>query len=347
MISAESGGRWGTAITISLPANAVRKRGAAIIASVSCPAAPSCVAVGNYETTTSFAGLITTGHAAAWSAGVAPALPADASAVPDAYLAGVSCPSPAFCVAVGGYTNASHNEEAMIVTLSDGRWHRARAIGSPASADANPAAHFSAVSCPRAAYCTAVGAYRTKDLDDEVMAATDVRGRWKRATQIRLPANASVQPDAELYSVSCASARNCIATGSYGSSRARMDALIATFTRGRWRRAAAFTKLPAGAGRAGQFASMNGISCGAHSCAAAGSYRDAQGVTLAMVVAEAGGRWGRAVRVRLPAGAAPGSAQSAILFGIACHTAGRCTAAGTYVGRAQAFDPEAMVVSRA
>ena len=347
MLAAESGGRWGSAIPIALPANAQPKDGSAVIASVSCPAATSCVAVGNYETTAaSLAGLITTGHATTWSAGITPARPANAAAVPDAYLTGVSCTSPAACVAVGGYTNSSHDEEAMVVTRSGGHWHRAVAIGSPGNADTNPAAHFSAVSCPKAGYCVAVGGYSTRALDDEVMAAIEVRGRWKRAAQIRMPANAAVQPVAELYSVSCASARDCVATGDYGDDQSRGYPLTVSYSRGRWQRAAGLTTLPAGAERAGQYATLNGVSCTAQSCTASGSYRNARGVTLAMVVERAGGQWGRAVRIRLPAGAASGSAQVAALFGIACRAAGRCTAAGSYTGIAGAHSPEAMVVSR-
>lgn len=347
MIAAEAGGRWGTAVTVALPANAQPKNGSAVIASVSCPSATSCVAVGNYETTSaSLAGLITTGHAATWSPGSAPVLPANAAAVPDAYLTGVSCTSASACVAVGGYTNTSHNEEAVVVARSGGRWRRALAIRPPAKAAANPAAHFSAVSCPTRSHCVAVGAYTTRGLDDEVMAAVEVRGRWQRATQIRMPANASGQPVADLYSVSCSSARDCVATGSYADKQAQSYPLIVSYSRGRWQRATGLTRLPGGAKRAGQSATLNAVSCTAHSCTAAGSYENTRGVVLAMVVARARGRWGRAVRIRLPSGAASGSAQDATLFGIACHGTRSCTAAGSYAGSSSAHAPEAMAVTR-
>ena len=348
MIAAESGGRWGTAIPIALPANAQPKNGSAVIASISCPAETSCIAVGNYETTApSLAALITAGHGTTWSPGLAPALPSNAAAAPDAYLTGVSCTSPAWCVAVGGYTDKSHNEEAMVVTRSGGRWHRARAIRSPVTAAANPTAHFAAVSCPKPGYCVAVGAYTTRPLDDEVMAATEVRGRWRQATQIRMPPGASAQPVAELYSVSCRSARDCVATGSYADSQSRGYPLIVSYSRGRWQRAAGFARLPAGAERAGQFATLNGVSCTARTCTAVGSYEGPHGVAFAMVVVQAASRWGRALRIRLPAGAASGPVQDATLFAVACHATGRCAAAGSYVGTTDANAPEAMVVSRA
>jgi hypothetical protein len=161
-----------------------------------------------------------------------------------------------------------------------------------------------------------------------------------------MPANASVQPVAELFSVSCTSARACVATGSYADRQARSYPLIVSSSDGRWHRATGFTRLPAGAERGGQSATLNGVSCTAHSCTAAGSYRGTHGVVLAMVVARARGRWGRAVRVRLPSGAASGSAQDATLFGIACHSTERCTATGTYAGTTSAHAPEAMAVSR-
>jgi hypothetical protein len=192
----------------------------------------------------------------------------------------------------------------------------------------------------------AVGAYTTRPLDDEVMAATEVRGRWRQATQIRMPPGASAQPVAELYSVSCRSARDCVATGSYAGSQSRGYPLIVSYSRGRWQRAAGFTRLPTGAERAGQFATLNGVSCSAHTCTAVGSYEGPHGVALAMVVVQAASRWGRALRIRLPAGAASGSVQDATLFAVACHATGRCAAAGSYVGTTDAHAPEAMAVSR-
>ena len=345
MISAESAGRWGTATKIRLPANARPTVGSAVIASISCPAATSCVAVGNYLTATSLAGLITTGHATAWSAATAPTLPSGAAAVPDAYLTGVSCTSPGSCVAVGGYTNRGQNEEAMAVTQAGGHWRRAVAIKPPSNADANPAAHFSGVSCPKAGYCVAVGAFTTKALDEEVMVAAEVRGRWGRAVQVPMPANAAVEPVAELYSVSCTSTRDCVATGSYSDNQSRGYPLIETYSRGHWA-AAGFTRLPSGAEHTNQFATLNGVSCTAHGCTAAGSYENAQGVAAAMVVVETDGRWGSAVQIKLPKGAASGTVQNATLFAIACRSTSACTAVGSYVGVADADATEAMAVTR-
>jgi hypothetical protein len=345
MIAAESAGRWGPGTKIKLPTNARPTIGSAVIASISCPAATSCVAVGNYLTTTTMAGLITTGHAATWSAATTPILPSGAAAVPDAYLTGVSCTSPGSCVAVGGYTNSGQNEEPMAVTRAGGHWRRAVAIMAPANADANPAAHFTAVSCPKAGDCVAVGTYTTKALDDEVMAATEVRGRWSRAAQVPMPANSSVQPVAELYSVSCASTRDCVATGSYGDSQGRDYPLIETYSRGRWR-AIGLTKLPPGAEGTNQSATLNGVSCTTHGCTAAGSYESTHGIPAAMIAVETGGRWGSAVQIKLPAGAATGSVQDATLFGIACPSTSACTAVGSYVGIADADSTEAMAVTR-
>lgn len=346
MIAAESAGKWGTGTKIRLPANARPTLGSAAIASISCPATTSCVAVGNYLTATSLAGLITTGHAATWSAATAPVLPSSAASVPDAYLTGVSCTGPGSCVAVGGYTNGGQNEEAMAVTQAGGHWRRSVAIVPPSNSDANPDAHLTAVSCPKAGYCVAVGVYTTNAVDDEVMAAAEVRGRWGRAVQVSMPANSAAQPVAELYSVSCTSTRDCVATGNYTDNKGRGYPLIATYSRGHWQRATGFTRLPAGAERDNQFATLNAVSCTARGCTAAGSYGNAQGADSAMVVVESGGRWGRAVQIRLPAGAESGSLQSATLFGIACLGTSACTAVGSYVGASDTRATEAMAVTR-
>jgi hypothetical protein len=342
MIVAESSGKWGSERALRLPAGALAEDQRATIASVSCPAATSCVAVGSDATKAGLGGFMATGHGSKWGRAFSPAWPKGTIEPPVGYLTGVSCTSRGTCVAVGGYTNAAGNGEPMVVAESRGHWGRAVAIRLPANAVANPNAHLTAVSCPAAGDCVAVGIYTIKDNQGEALAATEVKGRWKRASEILLPP-VTVEPFAVLYSVSCAKPGACVAVGSYVTGSAT-DALAVAESGGRWRRGVGLTALPSGAVQGGSAsADLNGVSCSASECLAVGDYLDEQGGDLSMAITEARGKWSRGVRVGPPAHAATGSAQSADLFAVACRSRGPCTAVGDYTATSHVL--EAMVAT--
>ena len=94
-----SGTSW-TAAEAPLPANAAADR-SAVLDSVACPSASSCVAAGDYaDSSGNGQGLLVTGSGTSWTAAEAP-LPANAAADPDAGLGSVACPSASSCVAAG------------------------------------------------------------------------------------------------------------------------------------------------------------------------------------------------------------------------------------------------------
>jgi len=344
MIVNESSGRWTPAVTIRLPAGAAQPNAAATIAGLACPSRSGCVAVGNYSLpTNALHGLITTGHARKWSRARTPILPAGSTASGDSFLTGVSCTRPASCVAAGAFTRGP-SFEAMAEAESGGHWRRAVAIRPPANASSNPSAHLSAISCPKAGDCVAVGGYTTKSLDVEVMVAVEVRGTWGRALEIRMPKDAAPEPLAELYAVSCPSEGRCIAVGSYSTTADRALPLVVEESGKHWQRAIGITGLPPGAEYTNQGATLNGVSCRDSSCVAVGSYVKAPAANVAMAISESRGRWSRAVKVSDPPHAATGPAQNATLFGVACSGGTDCTAVGQYVK--SALVNEAMAATR-
>jgi len=345
MIVTESSRRWAHPLAIKLPAGAATTGGGATIAAISCPSPTSCVAVGNYHLpTNALHGLITTGHGKSWSRARTPLLPTGSAAAGESYLTGVSCSKPRSCVAVGGYTTTSGEAEAMAETESGGSWRRAVEIRPPANASSSPAALLSAVSCPRAGDCVAVGGYTTKSGNEVAMTAVETGGSWDRAAPVEMPTNAPAEPEAELYSVSCSSDRDCVAVGSYLDTAGRGLPLLVTRSGGHWLRAKGLTGLPTGAARSNQLATLNGVACAGSSCTAVGSYVVPAGVSRAMAVSESHSRWSRAVEVSAPAHAASGTAQNATLFAVACNGATDCTGVGTYVNSALAG--AAMAASR-
>ncbi len=67
------------------------------------------------------------------------------------------------------------------------------------------------------------------------MFATETSGRWHQATEITArPAHAT---GTSLGGISCATARLCVAAGSYGTAHANTLALLLTWSNGKWGRA--------------------------------------------------------------------------------------------------------------
>jgi hypothetical protein len=333
MIGADSRGKWAVQRSIRLPANALRTLQSATVASIACPASTACVAVGSDNTAAGLGGFIATGHGNTWGRAISPAWPKGTAVPAVGYLTGVSCTGRGTCVAVGGYDARGSRQEPLVVIESGGHWRRATAIRAPSNAGANPVAHLTAVSCPKAGDCVAVGTYMTKSSQGEAMAVAQGKRGWGQATEIQLPP-VKVEPFAELFSISCVKPGTCEAVGTYATPSNVNLALAVGESGGHWRRGVNLSALPLGAaGGSGANSVLNGVTCTAiTSCLAVGEYTDKQGGLLGMLFIDARGKWGRAAEVGPPAGSAAGSAQQEYLFGIACR-GGACTAVGNYVSK--------------
>jgi hypothetical protein len=194
---------------------------------------------------------------------------------------------------------------------------------SPLTAAANPAASspghsavpvFSSadgVSCPRASYCVAVGAYNANDV---VRVLTEV---WNGSSWSVIP---SPKPhhavSSVLTAVSCSSASHCVAVGSYTDSSDRTRALSEVWSGSGW--AVVHTPTPKG----GTDIGLDGISCvSASHCVAVGSYTNHRSVPRTLTEFWNGSAWS-IVASRNPAGSASG------LSAVSCHSATACMAVG-------------------
>jgi hypothetical protein len=331
MVAAESEkGRWSRAVLVRLPSNEAASLQDATLASVACPSARSCVAVGYYTWgSNNKGGLITTGHGTTWSRGRTPVLPRGVAASEGAALSGVSCPRTGDCEAVGGWGLGSG--QAMAEAMTRGRWQRAVTIPPPANADTRPAAYLSSVSCTGVGQCVAVGGYTDKTGAEVAMAALESKGKWGRAVEVGLPRGAAASPTGTLYAVSCAGKATCEAAGDYTTSGGAQAAFVEEESRGRWRDAVQITSLPSGAQTSPPTVELGGISCTPASCLTVGTYRDKAGGLVPMTVLGSGRTWERAKSFGLPHGAAAGSGQSATLIAVTCDAADiYCTGVGDY-----------------
>jgi hypothetical protein len=126
-----------------------------------------------------------------------------------------------------------------------------------------------------------------------------------------------------IYSVSCVSAGNCAAGGTYADSADKNQAFVVSQTHGTWQKPAEV----AGALNTGGHAVIGSVSCAsAGNCSAGGHYTDSSGNNQAFVVSQANGTWQTAVEVAgtLNAGG------DAYVSSVSCAAAGYCSAGGQY-----------------
>jgi len=305
---------------------------------ISCTSAGKCTAVGTYEDSSGDGQAMTATEATrtwrqvpetsgTWRHATEVTAPSNAAANPDASLGGISCTSAGNCVAVGSYLDSYGNGQAMAATETSGTWRQAAEITAPSNAGTDPNAVLKGISCTSAGNCTAVGTYEDSFGNGQASEAIETSGTWGQAAEITAPLNAGTNPEALLYSISCTSAGNCVAVGSYLDSSSHVQAMEATEISGTWRQATEVTAPPNTASN--PQAALKGISCTSPSkCTAVGQYLDSFGNGQAMAATETRGTWRQATKVTAPSIA--GTNPSAKLYAVSCTSARNCTAVGTY-----------------
>jgi hypothetical protein len=154
----------------------------------------------------------------------------------------------------------------------------------------------------------------------------------------RMPGFAALNrgTDAGLRGLSCVSAGNCVAGGSYSNAAEVGQAFVVSEVHGVWSRA---RQVPGTASALSPGAMVESVSCAAAGyCAAGGFYTDAAGLMQAFVVSERNGVWGRAREVPGTARLNQGGAASVAV--VSCAPGGYCAAGGSYTdaaGNGQAF----------
>ena len=170
---------------------------------------------------------------------------------------------------------------------------------------------------------------------------TERNGAWGKPEEVPGTQALNVGGEAAVDSLSCASAGNCAAAGSYVDNSRHGQLFVAVQKKGTWGKAREVPGMAAlNIGGAPQIYSM---SCGSPgNCAVGGRYRQSSGRYQAWLVTEVNGIWGAARQV-------PGTAQlnargDASIESVSCRTSGRCSAGGYYADSADHI--QAFVVTR-
>jgi Bacterial Ig-like domain (group 3) len=243
----------------------------------------------------------------------------------------LSCTSLGSCVASGFYTDAKFGRHAFVVTEAHGDWGPMQNVAGSLNKGDN--AQVNQVSCgvsPKLGSiitCAAVGYYTAGNGQGRAFTATMANGTWGPAVQV--PGSAALDKGgfAQLNSVSCPTAGNCSAGGSYAASKTSTEPFVVTERNGTWGKA---IEVPGSTTlNTGNDMSVTAVSCVSPGlCSATGDFRASKHSESVWAASQNGGRWGQAGTIPGLSGLAAGS--QAEVNGLSCATSGSCGLVGDY-----------------
>jgi hypothetical protein len=228
---------------------------------------------------------------------------------------------------------------------SGGTWGKAVEVPGTAALNTGRGAAITSVSCASAGNCSA-GGYYADSHRGEAFVVSQAHGIWGKAIEVPGTAALNRGRDAEIASVSCASAGNCSAGGRYFRYSSGFQVFVVSQAHGIWGKA---IEVPGTAAlNTDGEAEIASVSCGSPGNCSAGGYADdipslGPKPSLAFVVSQAHGIWGKAIVV--PSVAALNGGRPAAITSVSCPSAGNCSAGGDYYTDRNNSHIEVFVVS--
>lgn len=213
-VVSESDGAWGSPVILTGAVTGA-------IASLSCSSAGNCAATGGgdipYTYPTPVGAYVATEQNGNWSPAIR--VPGTSSSSPFLTGAGtVSCGADGNCAVGGSYWDGSA-VEAFVATEAGGSWHPATAFPSIAALNKGRQADITSVACASAGNCAAGGYYLGQENMQHAFLVTEVNGRWGIPVLLPgLPIAQASGSGAEVYSMACPAAGQCVGGGSYSIS---------------------------------------------------------------------------------------------------------------------------------
>jgi hypothetical protein len=112
----------------------------------------------------------------------------------------------------GYYTDASGHLQALVVRQVNGTWGTAKEVPGSGTLNKGGNAQINSVSCASPGNCAAGGYYTDGSGHQQALAASQVNGIWGAAKAVPGTGTLNAGGEAQISSVSCASAGNCSAT---------------------------------------------------------------------------------------------------------------------------------------
>ena len=256
------------------------------INSVTCPSAGNCAAGGGYTSTGSnYHGFVAVEQNGKWGKAIEVPGLAALNTGGSAEVNSVSCGSAGSCVAGGYYTTSG--SRAFVAVEQNGTWGTAIPVPGLAALNTGGNAVVTSVSCGSAGSCVVGGSYRDGRRHMQVFVASERKGVWDTAIYVPgLPA-LNAGGNAAVGQVSCNSAGNCAAGGTYTDRSGHSQGFVVVERNGAWGRAIPVPGL--GALNKGGSGGVLSVSCPSPgSCAADGFYTDRSGHHQGFVVTQAG-----------------------------------------------------------
>jgi hypothetical protein len=213
----EVNGKWRAAQEVAGTA-ALNVRGYAGINAVSCASAGNCAAGGYVETasaTEAIEAIVVDETHGKW--GRAKVVRGYLTTEPP--VTTISCASPGNCAAGGG-------PGPFVVSEVHGKWQYAIPVPGWNHLGGYQTA-VNSVSCASPGNCAAGGYYKNA-YGEQAFVANEVNGTWRNAMEVPGTETLNADGGAAIQSVSCASAGNCSAGGSYEDSSGHYQALVVT-----------------------------------------------------------------------------------------------------------------------
>ena len=226
----QTNGVWRTAIEV--PGTAALNKGGgytgdARVTSVSCASAGNCAAGGYY--TDGYGdrqAFVVSQKNGVWRTAIEVPGTDALNLEGDARVNAVSCATAGNCAA-GGYYNYSDQggyRQAFVVSEKNGVWGAAIEVPGTAALNSGGDAQVNSVSCATPGNCAAGGYYSDNDtrlysyVYRQAFVVSEKHGAWGAAIEVPRTAALNVGDQAEVNSVSCAAAGNCVAGGHYDDS---------------------------------------------------------------------------------------------------------------------------------
>jgi hypothetical protein len=283
--------RTGPGAAEPLPGLAAINNGYTAI-TLSCASAGNCSAGGFYDgfKGSGWAFVVTEKHSTWGRVEQVPGL-ARLASLADASINSVSCGSAGNCSAGGYYVDNLGHQNAFVVGEQHGTWGTARPVRGLAALNTGGWAQIQSLSCGSGGNCSATGSYTGPDGDQQVFVVSEQHGTWGSAEPVPGSAALNTGGDAWTDSVSCGSAGNCSAGGSYSGAHG-LQAFLANQKSGTWGSAEPVPGLAAL--NTGGWAQIQSLSCASAGNCSAGGYYSVSDDTYGFVVTERHGTWGAA-----------------------------------------------------
>jgi len=180
--------------------------------------------------------------------------------------------------------------------VATGTWGTAEEIPGTAGLNAGGNDELDDISCASPGNCSGGGVYADAAGNQELYVVDESNGTWGTAVEIPGFALLNAGTKANFFGISCSSAGNCGAVGSYTDESGRTQAFVVTETSGTWGSAIEAPGIPF-LNYGGSLATA--VSCPSNgNCSAGGTYLDATDHLQAFAINETSGSWGTAIAIR-------------------------------------------------